>query len=104
METIILSADLTNRSPPFSAATRPSRFAARPLHQFLGHHAAAHLIGDGDGRAQRRVGKRDDEFLAAVAGDDIPAFDVVLHRHGDETEHLVTCEVAEPVVELFEPL
>jgi len=53
--------------------------AARSFHQFLGHDRAVVVVGDGDRRAQGRVGQRDDEFPAVTDGD-VMTFDVLLHR------------------------
>ena len=76
--------------------------AGRALHQFLGHHRAADVVGDGERRAQHGVRQDDREFLAAVARGDVLALDVLLHRHGDEPQHLVAGEMAAGVVEILE--
>src|SRR6185295_8125946 len=76
--------------------------ASRALHQFLGHHGAPDVVGDRERGAQRGARKDDGEFLAAVACSDVLAFDVLLHREGDETQHLIAGEMAERVVERLE--
>ena len=54
--------------------------AGRALHQLLGHHRAADVVGHRDGGAQDRVGQDDGEFLAAVARGGVLALDVLLDR------------------------
>jgi hypothetical protein len=49
-----------------------------------------------------RVRQRDGEFLAAVARGDILALDVLLHRYGDEAEHLIAGHMAVFVIERLE--
>ena len=76
--------------------------AARPFHQFLVHHRAPDLIGDADRGAQRRLGERDGEFLAAVARGDVLTPDDLLHRNGNEAQDLIAGEMSEPIVESLE--
>jgi hypothetical protein len=58
-----------NSATPMEIVTRPSR---SPLDRF----SAVVVVGDGDRRAQGRVGQRDDKLLTAVTGGDL------LHRDG----------------------
>ena len=60
------------------------------------------MFGDRHRRLQRRVGQRDDEFLAAIARRDVLVLDVLLHRQRHQAQHLVAGKVAEPVVEALE--
>ena len=80
----------------------PEPLAGRALHQFLGHHRVADLVGDDLRGVERRIGQRNDEFLAAVARGDIAVFDVLLHRQRHQAQHLVAGEVAKSVVECLE--
>jgi hypothetical protein len=59
---------------------RPSCFVRRALHQLLGHHRAADMVGDGGRPTQHRIRQYHGEFLAAVARGDILALDLFLHR------------------------
>jgi hypothetical protein len=72
------------------------------LHQFLGHHRAANVIGHGDCRAQDCLREDDGELLSAVARGDVLAFDVLLHGDSHKAQHLVSGEMAVAVVEVLE--
>src|SRR4029077_21100498 len=74
----------------------------RALHEFLRHHFLAYVIGNSSRRAQNGVWQYDSELFAAVTSGGILAFDVILHRHCNETQDLVTRQMAEAVGERLE--
>src|SRR5258705_13741658 len=76
--------------------------AARTLHQFLAHHGATDLVADRDRLAQRGARQHHRELLAAVAGRDVLALDVLLDREGDEPKNLAARKVAESVFDDLE--
>ncbi|MEY9807654.1 hypothetical protein ABIF30_007261 [Bradyrhizobium elkanii] len=64
--------------------------------------ARADVVGDRQRLPQRRVGQHHGEFLAAIAGGDVLALDVLLQRLRHQPQHLIAGEMAVGVVERLE--
>ena len=64
----------------------------------------AQTLGNDERDLQRRLGQHDDEFLAAIAGDEIEAANMTRDARGDFLQHGIAGLMAVAVIDALEPV